>query len=957
MIIAVFSVSLRNNSLIVHSNTPSVLINIIFHKMYLPVKKIFCAFSLLTLALNAGAVMATPETIFHNNPDGSKIQIRIYGDEHFSYRTTPDGYIVATDNTGRLRYMATDTEGNLRISNQTVSDISSRSDSETRFLDTIDKEQILSLTLSDAAKHSATARQTGPAYAPTNEKISSFPSKGSPRVLVVLAEYQDIRFRNGAKEQISDMLNKRGYSYNGATGSALDYFSACSDGQFTPQFDVYGPVTLGNNRVYYGEHLDDTNDLRAPEMVAEACKALDNEINFANYDCDGDGQCDNIYVFFAGQGEADSGIEESIWPHAWYLSGHRCHFIADGVLMNRYATSAELNTSGGSIYPTGIGTFVHEFSHVMGLPDLYDTNYSGSHHPGQWSLMASGSYLNRQNTPPMYSAYERAVMGWLNPTELTQPRNIELAPSTASDGFNDAYTIKTPSANEYYILENRRKTGWDSFIPSEGMLIWHIDYNASVWSRNTVNNDPDHQRIDIVESSFKSGNEGTPFPGCDNIRSFTDDTNPAITPWSGTRLNKKLEEITRFDDGVVSFRYNGGQVIESQLKLNAPTDITYQSARISWQPVDGVETYYINLWHDGQQLLSDIPTDQTAYTFSALEPKETYTYTIGYYEGRFLATAENSFTTSFSPINTRRPKAGEASDITANSAIVSWEEMEGADSYTVTLYTGTSKGAETTTLTFDDNAVTDGWFSNSTSFSSTSGYYGQKAPALQLEDKQYLNSPQFLGDITAISFIARRFGTTSSALIIEGRKSAAHPWIEIFNAEIARSKSRKTLNAETIGEGITELRFSLTATSGVRVMLDDIAVTVAESYNLTPVEGQNSRDAGNRLTYRFSNLEQLTDYFYTVTGHNGQMSSMESIPVRFTTTQEELSGIDNIDNDCSFYLNDNILYVNAGNSETSVFTPDGKTIAAGCGNLTVILPAQGLYIIRIGNKAYKVILK
>lgn len=925
--------------------------------MHLSLKKVFCTILLTTLAFNAGAVMATPEIVFHSNPDGTKIGIRIFGDEFFSYRATTDGYIVAADNSGQLRYMTTNSEGKLQLSDQAVSGVESRSDAETAFLMSIDKERITALTLESATRQTSLMRQNGPAYAPANEKTTAFPTMGSPKVLVILAEYQDVRFRNGAKEQISNLLNKRGYNYNGATGSALDYFTACSNGQYTPQFDVYGPVTLENNRIYYGEHIDKTSDVRAPEMVAEACKALDSEINFADYDCDGDGQCDNIYVFFAGQGEADSEIEESIWPHAWYLSAHRCHFFADGVLLNRYATSAELNTSGGAVRATGIGTFVHEFSHVMGLPDLYDTDYNGSLHPGQWSLMASGSYLNRQNTPPLYSAYERAVMGWLNPTELTEPSNIELAPSTSADGYNDAYTIKTPFSKEYYIIENRAKTGWDSFVPSEGMLIWHIDYNANIWSQNTVNNDPDHQRIDIVESNPLKGDNGTTFPGCDNIRSFSDDTNPAITPWSGTRLNKRMDEITRFDDGVVSFRYNGGQPVESQLKLNDPSGITFHSADISWQPVDGASQYYIGLWHNDQQILKEFITDKTTHTFASLDPKETYTYTVSYYEGRFLATTQGSFTTAIAPLNTRRPQVAEATEITATSALASWEAMEDAESYTVSLYTGSLKGAETTTLSFDNSSIDGGWVSNSTSFSSTTGYYGKKAPSLQLENKQYLNSPQYPSQITEISFIARRFGTTESALIIEGRKSPAHPWVEIFNEEIARTKSRKTLNAQTIGEGVNELRISLTATPGVRVMIDDIAVTVAESYSLSPVEGQTALPAKNNLTYRFKKLEQLTDYFYTVTGHNSQTDSMESVPVKFTTLEQELSAIDNIDTDSSFSLNGNTLLINAGNASASVITPDGRTMASGTGTFTTNLPVPGLYIIRIGNKAHKIILK
>ena len=163
-------------------------------------------------------------------------------------------------------------------------------------------------------------------------------------------------------------------------------------------------------------------------------------------------------------------------------SGGRLYLKCDGKLIDRYACSGELSRvwRGGSVKDviTGIGTFVHEFSHVMGLMDHYTTDYNECFTPGAWDVMDQGSYNNDQRTPPLHTAYERFVLGWLNPTVLEDAANITLKPATAG----------------------KNQTGWDKYIPGHGMLIWHIFYNSSVWWQNGVNNDPDRQRVDIEEA-------------------------------------------------------------------------------------------------------------------------------------------------------------------------------------------------------------------------------------------------------------------------------------------------------------------------------------------------------------------------------------------------------------------------------------------------------------------------
>ncbi|MCM1021295.1 MAG: M6 family metalloprotease domain-containing protein [Muribaculum sp.] len=920
-------------------------------------KKFLLAVSIALLAnSDALAVMATPDPVVYTNPDGSKVTIKMFGDEHFSFNTTTDGYVVKAAPDGTLYYMES-VNGKLAMSAVAVSDIASRSDAETSFLASLDKEVVMQQTRATMATTRA-ASNSAIQYAPINEKKGGFPTMGSPKVLIIMAEYSDVKFQSGAKQQITNMLSQKGYSANGGTGSALDYYTDSSNGQFTPQFDVYGPVTLSNTRAYYGAETETDNDVRAPEMIAEACRLLDDEINYADYDCDHDGQIDNIFLFYAGQGQADSGIGETIWPHAWYLSGHSCHFYADGILLNRYATTAELNTSGG-LKPTGIGTFVHEFSHVMGLPDLYDTAYNGSNDPGQFSLMASGNYLNRQNTPPMFSAYERAVMGWLDPFELTDPRNVALAPSTSADGYEDAAIIKTPSNNEYYVLETRKKTGWDAYIPAEGMLIWHIDYNASVWSQNRVNATPSHQRIDIVESNPKSpSNDGVPFPGYTNNRSFADDTNPSITPWTGVALNKRLDQITRFDDGTVSFRFNGGAETPSKLKLNEPSQITHTTATISWQPVQGVKTYYVSLWNDEELILNEQATEKTSYSFEGLTQLTTYSYRVGYYDDRFIANVESSFETAISPIDTRRPVANEATNIGPTSALLSWEEMIGAKTYTVSVFTGIEAGPKTETATFDNSSLPDDWTTNATAFATASGYYGSKAPALQIYNKEFVQTPAFDSNITNIAFTARRIGTAQSSLIVEGRITPTSPWKQIVSEEIPRNKTKKSYDQSIIADGYTQIRIRLEAEDNVSVTIDDIAITIAESYALTPYEGMVNLDADSNLRYTVKGLMPETEYYFTVVGHDGTLDSKESKPVKFTTIEGATSAIDEVAQEREITLQGHQLSVAApAGTSIAVITTDGRIIAQAQTSLAAQLPAPGLYIIKVGATASKLICK
>ena len=140
-------------------------------------------------------------------------------------------------------------------------------------------------------------------------------------------------------------------------------------------------------------------------MVIEACRQLNPEIDFSQYDLDNDQYIDNVFIFYAGQGEASGGSSDCVWPHSWEveIAEMGSQHIFDNVHLNRYACSNEweLSALGYGYRPVGIGTFIHEFSHVMGLPDLDSTQYvEDTFTPGAWSVMDYGPYNNYGCTPP-----------------------------------------------------------------------------------------------------------------------------------------------------------------------------------------------------------------------------------------------------------------------------------------------------------------------------------------------------------------------------------------------------------------------------------------------------------------------------------------------------------------------------------------------------------------------------
>lgn len=426
----------------------------------------------------------------------------------------------------------------------------------------------------------------------------SFPTTGEMRSLVILVNFEDKKFLSPtARNDFQRMMTQEGYSELGGTGSARDYYIENSMGLFKPQFDVVGPVNLLHSYKYYGENDATGDDARAEDMIIDACRALDDEVDFTQYDFNNDGYIDNVFVFYAGYGEATTSDANTIWPHSYDIT--ECTSIPimlDGKRLDHYACTNELSRDG---VMDGIGTFVHEFGHVLGLPDLYPTQNTNAFTPNIWSVMDEGEYNNNSRTPPYFTAYERLFLGWLTPIEVLKD-GCSLAISHIAD--NEAYIIRTAQDNEYFLLENRQQRGWDAYIPGHGMLVWHIDYDPYLWDMNRVNNISTHQYVDIVEADglASSGTKGgDPFPGLSNVTSYTATTTPAFVDWKGVDVGCPLTNI-REENGIILLDAAGGGAPLEAIRYIVPVadmaeELTATSFLASWQRVDEAEGYYFTL--------------------------------------------------------------------------------------------------------------------------------------------------------------------------------------------------------------------------------------------------------------------------------------------------------------------------------------------------------------------------
>ncbi|MFI3285468.1 MAG: M6 family metalloprotease domain-containing protein [Rikenellaceae bacterium] len=504
-------------------------------------------------------VPAKPGVITVDQVDGTQLNIKIYGDEYFSWRTTESGYTIAQKEDGYYYYVDYNADGTIVSLNSRVlvdgrvqTPPSSLSPSSSK-MDAIAERAMLQQRNAKWNNNSTISRSSETKYS------AAFPSIGTIKSAVILVEYSDLEFSiDDPNTAFTNQLNQEGYSVSGATGSAKDFFTANSRGQFDGQFDVYGPYKLSQSRSYYGGNSGSSgNDLRPDDMIEEAVElAYADGVDFSQYDFDEDGYIDNIFVYYAGHNEAEGGPSDSVWPHKWVVSSQPSF---NGKRLFVYACTSELRGSSGSTI-AGIGTFCHEFSHVFGLADHYDTNGATNgtcQGLGVYDLMTSGSYNNSGNTPPMMTGLELDMIGWNTPVTIETNQNI--TQETINKG--EVYKIETETTDEYFLLETRNKSSivWENYIDGDGLFITHVDRSSQyiyLWNQNGPNTNTSHEcyRYIVAGNTSLNGNNWykVPYPYLTN-NSWTSTSSPAALSWGNKELDINIIDIKINDDGSTSY--------------------------------------------------------------------------------------------------------------------------------------------------------------------------------------------------------------------------------------------------------------------------------------------------------------------------------------------------------------------------------------------------------------------
>ncbi len=824
--------------------------------------------------------------------------------------------------------------------------------------------------------------------------IREVPTQGDYKVLVILVDFADNRFtvNNGdAFSLVNDMLNGENYNYNGATGSANAYFRTISSGQFNPQFNLYGPVQLDYNEDYYVRTQDGTRpnypkqyypDPTDPSkqievyypglMVKEAVEKLNGQINFADYDSNNDGLVDFVYFFHAGKGATTGGDPKKvIWPHAFTLNSALGESVKlDGVEVNRYATSAEL---GRNNRLSGIGTFVHEFSHVLGLPDFYDTANNGTvskcFTPGTFDCMDSGNYNNDEHTPPLYSSYERYALEWMLPVPVTGSANITLLPLSAR---NFGYKVATSRPQEYFLLEARAPYGHDKFLEGHGLAIWHIDFDLNIWDRNTPNNNANHQRIDLIEADGKldaSSRSGDLFPGVQTVCEFQSFLSPAFIDWNNKSTGYEITNIVRNIDGTVNFTItadSGKQMPGAQLEAPKPvirhTDDS--SFFINWEPVDGAKGYMVSVYESSNCNGSSISEFLDGYYFKDLNDETSVNI-----EGLKPGVGYSAFVYAYNDVNASRSELPvsiitlktEFADASPNIylfadngvADIRWDEVNEADEYILTV--GTISNRTTTeglATGFDNNEIPANLFSNA-KFEYRDKYCGIASPACKMEtngillstnpfDNKYIYSIVFTGriqyDDPYTLDVYGSFDDGSSAFLLRYDKmTSSMETHEIVLPEKVRSVT---------------LYYNMGAT-GQYIYMDDLKINLVGTSVMNALP-QSYIDYVEPTRALIKGLDPEKEYCAYVTTYKDKKKGQKSKEVTFSIGKlpSKVEGIESEISPSSFSVIGTTLVPSDESSPFDVFSIDGSIIATSHRG-AIELPSKGIYIIRQSGKSLK----
>ena len=553
---------------------------------------------LMLCSLTTWAAKAESIPVQVRQTDGSVITVILRGDEHINWYTTLDGVLLVQGADNNYYIGKVEKSGNLIATKQLAHEALTRSQAERNLIAKQDKEKFFAY-VNKVAEESENAYNNslltrGPIVDSGYGGVPYFPHTGSPKALVILAEFQDTTFTiQDTKKVFTNYLMNEDHFTDSRYGQNLNYkgvrgyFKDCSYGQFTPEFDVVGPVKLPKPQAIYGAGKNDRVDL----LIADACSAVDGTVNFADYDVNGDGLVDLVYVIYAGHSaNVTRNKITDIWPKSGTVNISNTF---DGKSIRRFGVSNELtgleNKAKDKETINGIGLFCHEFSHTLGLPDIYALDEEAKNQNDQgmefWDLMDGGTDVRGGRIPASYLAWEREVMGWMKIDELKDSCNIKNLKSIDNGG--KAYKIVNPNdSNEYIVLQSIQKgawnQGWTKDNYAKGLLAYRVSYpSKNVNVLDYPNNEKGKPRVIPIPADGKilaAANAGG------SLNTYVQQLNGDLYPYNdinkideftmydGTILKWSISEITEKDGANEDDRY-----VSFKFKNNEPTGIQLPS--------------------------------------------------------------------------------------------------------------------------------------------------------------------------------------------------------------------------------------------------------------------------------------------------------------------------------------------------------------------------------------------
>lgn len=561
-------------------------------------------------------------------PDGTRLSVTLHGDEYFSYYTTLDGVILVRE--GDIFYVAEIADnGDIKATNVLAHNNGVRTSKEIALIQSQNKEKLFTVNaIKRAIRKVPVSGNVTPKYTP---------HKGSPNIVVILAQFQDVQFTvNDPVNAFDDIFNApslKDYGNHNTSniGSVKRYFKMMSNNEFTPNFKIVGPVTVSKNRKYYGGSNDNGSDEKADSLAIEAVDSVMKlgleDLNSDEYDADNDGNVDLVYILYAGHMQNMGGPNESVWAKA---STMKAHSIGTKKV-RRYCVSGELLHPDASGYIASIGVICHEFSHCLGLPDLYVTSYYSEYYADNqemelWDLMDGGENLHNGWTPPAYNAWEKEAMGWPVDIQILSEESTSADISVPTTDGGTAYRIVNPSdANEYIMLENIKKEKWNSgcYIPDGigkndypgGILAYHMKYPKSVVGMSDVPNCRKNPAIAVIpadgllesqdlrgktidgvlrtDSTYKASHKGDLFNNVNGLI-ISDDLNlPNYCWYSGSEIIEGYTDRYKTNKSV-SFAFEGNDKITINYVADVASSITdIQAQGFSTDAIYSIDGRYI----------------------------------------------------------------------------------------------------------------------------------------------------------------------------------------------------------------------------------------------------------------------------------------------------------------------------------------------------------------------------